>query len=156
MWECYREFPGDILGCNLIGRHFCIRSHYIARQTFATVEWKAQTFIHCKCLASSSVFRGGSSVDVFGWNSSKVFVNNGTVQWILREVPTNRTRASNTDTRISAGVRMYLQDSNVHDDVRSLVHCKFNDDQGKIGLISFMKTVTADRGSWTKRQGERC
>ena len=51
---------------------------------------------------------------------------------------------------------MYLQDSNVHDDVRSLVHCKFNDDQGKIGLISFMKTVTADRGSWTKRQGERC
>ena len=50
---------------------------------------------------------------------------------------------------------MYLQDSNVHDDVRSLVHCKFNDDQGKIGLIYFMKTVTADRGSWTKRQGER-
>ena len=49
-------------------------------------------------------------------------------------------------------VRQY----NVHDDVRSLVHCKFNDDQGKIGLISFMKTVTADRGSWTKRQGERC
>ena len=50
----------------------------------------------------------------------------------------------------------HLQDSDVHDDVRSLVHCKFNDDQGKIGLISFMKTVTADRGSWTKRQGERC
>ena len=26
------------------------------------------------------LFRDGSSVDVFGWNSSKVFVNNGTVQ----------------------------------------------------------------------------
>ena len=55
--ECYRKFPGEILGCNLIGRHFCIRSHYIPRQTFATVEWKAQTFIHCKDLASSSVSR---------------------------------------------------------------------------------------------------
>ena len=39
-------------------------------------------------------------------------------------VPTNRTRASNTDARISAGFRMHLQDSNVHDNVLSLVHCK--------------------------------
>ena len=76
--------------------------------------------------------------------------------FLVREVPTNRTRASNTDTRISAGVCMYLQDSNVHDHVRSLVHCKVPKYQSKIGLISFMKKVTADRGSWTKRQGERC
>ena len=46
-----------ILGCNLIGRHLCMRSHYISRQTCATVEWRAQTFIHCKFFASSSVSR---------------------------------------------------------------------------------------------------
>lgn len=34
-----------------------MRSHYISRQTFATVEWKAQTFVHWKFLASSSVSR---------------------------------------------------------------------------------------------------
>ena len=52
-WQWKRR----IVGCNLIGGHFCFRSHYIARQTFATVEWKSQTFIHCKFLASSSVSR---------------------------------------------------------------------------------------------------
>ena len=33
---------------------------------------------------------------------------------------------------------------------------KFNDDQSKIRLISFMKKSVEDRGSWTKRQGEQC
>ena len=51
-----------------------MRSHHISRQTFMTVELKAQTVIRFLHLVLD-LFRDGSSVDVFGWNSSKVFVN---------------------------------------------------------------------------------
>ena len=38
-------------------------------------------------------------------------------------------------------MRIHLQDSNVHDNVCPQSIVKFNDDQSKIGLISFTKKV---------------
>ena len=53
---------------------YTLRTHYLRPLNEGRKHSYIISFLHLV------LFRDGSSVDVFGWNSSKVFVNNGTVQ----------------------------------------------------------------------------
>ena len=69
------------------------------------------------------LFRDGSSVDVFGWNSSNVFANNALNSDFYAKYQQIEPEQAKRDTRISAGFALtrFLY---AHGNVRSLVHCK--------------------------------
>ena len=66
----------------LISRYLCMRSHYMytLRKHYLRPLNEGRKHSYIISFLHLVLFRDGSSVDVFGWNSSKVFVNNGTVQ----------------------------------------------------------------------------
>ena len=83
-----------------------MRSHYISRQTFTTVELKAQTVISFLHLVLD-LFRDGSSVNVFGWNSSKVFVNNALYCDFYAKYRRIKPEQARQIREVSAGHRPY-------------------------------------------------
>ena len=114
-----------------------MRSHYISRQTFATVEWKAQTFISLLHLV---LFWDGSTVDAFWMEQLKGIVNNAlysdfyTKYRLIEPEQATQIQESQLEFACTYKIQMFMI---MH--VPSIV--KFSDNQSKIGLNSFMKKV---------------
>ena len=121
----FHSLTGECGNVYLIGRSFCMRSHYISRQAQLPNicdRWMIGPNI-LSFFADLVLFRDGSAVDVFGWNSSNVFANNALnsdfyakYQWIE---PEQATQIQESQLRFALARFLYALGN-----VRFLVHCK--------------------------------
>ena len=70
------------------------------------------------------MFRDGSSVEVFGWNSSNVFANNALNSDFYAKYRRIEPEQATQMPESSLGYECMYKIQTFNDNVRSLVHCK--------------------------------